>query len=667
MADSSDKNTQRFDAASVRMDGTLINALTGLGVRGKDSSVSTYARPPYILNQKEVEWLYFDAIPRRFVDAIPNEILRHTPTVTLGGEDPDEDQEKINEFNEFVKYTKLPDALSEVIKLQRLYGGAGLVMLVDDGKPPEEEINIEGIREIKGFVPLSRYELIPSDVTITDWRRPDHYRITTSQRMTPEQRENYTDIKIHASRVARFDGLYLAWPQRSQNTGWGLSVLQLIWEAYKRYQTALAGMEELGKQASVFVHKIPGLFQRIASGNEADLKKRLEANALSRSVYGGVVIDTEEEVEWLNNGLSGLSGASEPFLQDLTAATGWPAAYLFGISPGGLGKEGRYEERVWASIVEEWQMNYCLDPISQVFTLVMAAQDGPFKGKIPETWKVEFPTIFTETEEEKVQVRSNQAQVDQIYINLGVLAPTEVRASRFDGPKYSIETELDEDITEQMTVQADLAFEMQLQNYQAQQEQQIMEADMQNQQMKLGEQSIEKGSQEVEQGARDLDPALPTQPGAPTPNGAGGAPSPTGRPMAQAVEEDTKGGIVLPGTDEEKKDAFEYYGAHGLRIRVTAERGDAKIGHVCAPDGQRMDSTESLMIFGPNRTRAYKLYRSRFECDGLLKDGPYVTGFARMKTAKQSVGAFFPGQNMVGLSPVSDAETEALRAGWGTY
>ena len=117
-----------------------------------------------------------------------------------------------------------------------------------------------------------------------------------------------------------------------------------------------------------------------------------------------------------------------------------------------------------------------------------------------------------------------------------------------------------------------------------------------------------------------------------------------------------------------KKDSFDYYGAHGLRIRVTSERNDTKIGFICGPDGQRLDSADqTLMIFGPNRTRAYKLYRSRFECDGLLKDGPYVTGFARMKSAKAAVGAFFPGQNMVGLSPIGDAETEALRAGWDAY
>ena len=287
-----------------------------------------------------------------------------------------------------------------------------------------------------------------------------------------------------------------------------------------------------------------------------------------------------------------------------------------------------------------------------MFTLIMSAKEGPFKGKIPESWKVHFPSVFTQTDEEKVEVRTKVAQLDQIYVNLGVLAPTEVRASRFDGTEYSFETELNEDITEKMTVQADLAFESQLQNYQAQQA-------MQQQQAELGAAAMGGG-----------DPAaLATPPGAPTPNGLGGAPSPTGgAPQAAPPEGDAEGGIVLP--DEVKKDSLEFYGAQGLRIRVTSTVGEAKIGYLCTPDGQRLDTAtpdSPLMIFGPNRTQAYKLYRSRFECDGLLHDGPYVTGFARMKTAKHAVSAFFPGQNMVGLSPIADAETESLRAGWEAY
>ena len=220
------------------------------------------------------------------------------------------------------------------------------VMLVDDGLPPEEPVDETKIRAVNDFIPLSRYELIPEDFTITDYSNPSHYRISTNQRLHEAQDKQYLDLVVHSSRVARFDGLWLPWRLRSQNQGWGQSVVGSILYALKKYWTAQDGLVEIAQDADVFVHKIPGLFQRIASGNESDLKKRLEANSLSRSVYGGLAIDTEEEVEYLNRTLSGIKDALDPFLQEIAMALGWPVSILTGESPGGMGKEGRFEERM---------------------------------------------------------------------------------------------------------------------------------------------------------------------------------------------------------------------------------------------------------------------------------------------------------------------------------
>ena len=98
--------------------------------------------------------------------------------------------------------------------------------------------------------------------------------------------------------------------------------------------------------------------QRIAAGGEADIKKRLELNNMSRSVYGTVVLDTEESLENLSRNLTNISSATDPFVKQLQAVTGWTASILMGDSPGGLGKEGRFEERVWASLVEAWQVDF---------------------------------------------------------------------------------------------------------------------------------------------------------------------------------------------------------------------------------------------------------------------------------------------------------------------
>ncbi len=594
---------------SYRNDGALVNVLSGMGVATKDKSVATTVGARPILTEGELEALYAHGIPRRYVDSISDEILRHQTTIKLGGDEQEDANDLIATFEEYLKATQFHHAFSEVVKLQRLYGGAGLVLLIDDGLPPEEPVDINRIRSIQGYVPLSRHELIPEDFTITDYTKPSHYRITTAQRLTPEQQGQYVNVRIHSSRVARFDGLYLPWNVRVRNTGWGLPVLQLVWEAYKRYESAMSGLESMTTDSDLFVHKIPGLFNRIASGNESDLRKRLEANNLSRSVYGGMVVDVEEELQFLNRALSNIATATEPFIKDLQAATGWPASILMGDSPGGLGKEGRFEERVWASIVEQWQEVYCRTAVTEIFQYILASREGPTRGRPPQKWSVSFPSVFTETDSEKAALRLQVAQVDAQYINLGVLNALEVREARFGGTAYSIETTLDPNVSSMLTEQTNMQFETQMIGMQAQNE------------------AVQNPQEEEEQ---------------------------------QPEEEETE--------EEAKTDSIDYINAHGYRIAVVARLGDVSKGVLIAPDGQRVDSKRaSVFVVGPQRAYGRKLYKTRFDVQGELVEGPYAIGFRTIKAAKQAIASFYPRQNVAGLSPVSEGEAEALRAGWEQY
>lgn len=596
------------NADTFRNDGALVNVLSGMGLTTKDKTVATSVGSKPILSEGELEALYVHGIPRRYVDAISDEILRHRVTIKLGGDEQDDANDLISSFEEYLKATQFHHAFAEVVKLQRLYGGAGLVLLIDDGLPPEEPVDPARIRAVRGYVPLSRWELIPEDFSITDYTKPSHYRITTAQRLTPDQQGQYVNVRIHSSRVARFDGLYLPWNVRVRNTGWGLPVLQLVWEAYKRYETAMSGLESMTTDADLFVHKIPGLFNRIASGNESDLRKRLEANNLSRSVYGGMVVDTEEELSFLNRALSNIANATDPFVKDLQAATGWPASILMGDSPGGLGKEGRFEERVWSSLVEQWQELYCRTAVTEVFTYILASREGPTRGRPPQKWSVEFPSVFTETNSEKAALRLQIAQVDAQYLNLGVLNPLEVREARFGGTEYSIETTLNEVVTQQLVAQTDASFQSQMMSYQAQAE------------------------------------------------------AMSNPPEAQSEEQ--------PQPEQEAKaDAIEQIYVHGYRIKETHRKDGVSIGYLIAPDGQRIDAGDnaSLFVVGPQRAHGRKLYRARFDVEGQLVEGPYAIGFRTLQSAKRAVALFYPRQNVAGLSPVSEGEAEALRAGWEQY
>lgn len=602
-----------------------------MGVPGKDKKLGNVITANALLTYSELQELYKNGLIRRYVDAIPETILRHCPTITIGGnETTPEERDLITQFETFLRQTGFAQALREVIQLQRIYGGAGLVLMIDDGLPPEEPVDPKRIRGIRGYAALSRHELIPQDVTFTDYSKPEHYLITTSQKLTPGQTESYVNVLIHHTRVARFDGLYLPWRLRVGNTGWGLSVIETIWDAFQNYEGALNGLNSLLSEGDLLVHQIPGLMQRIAAGGESDIRKRLELNNMARSVYGAMVLDKEEELTNLSRSLGNIADATEPFVRYLQAVTGWPASILMGDSPGGLGKEGRFEERVWASLVEQWQEVYCRQAITEVFQYIFLAKDGPTRGRDPENWQVHFPSVFTQTEEEKAALRSQVAQSDNVYVQMGALNAIEIRQSRFGGATFSIETQLDDTITEQLQTQAEMQFQQQVSGFEAQ-----MQA------AQIGQ--------------------VPPEAGAVPPEG--------GPPQDPSQMSGEQGGLVLPEPAPQRKtDSFDRMDAHGLTIRVTHQIAEVKAGYLVAPDGQRIDSASTtLMIFGPHRSKAYKLYRARFVADAELIDGPYITGFASMKAAKHAVSAFYPRQTVAGLSVVAAPEIEALRAGWETY
>jgi hypothetical protein len=63
-------------------------------------------------------------------------------------------------------------------------------------------------------------------------------------------------------------------------------------------------------------------------------------------------------------------------------------------------------------------------------------------GYEPENFPFIWPALRESTKFEEIEERKGQAEVDEIYVNMGVLHPEEVRNSRFSTP----ETNLDQTI-----------------------------------------------------------------------------------------------------------------------------------------------------------------------------------------------------------------------------
>lgn len=597
----------RADGEDARNDGALVNALTGMGIYGKDKTQHTRINYSSMLSHPELEALYTIGLPRRYVDAIADAVLKHRATISLGGDKSEKEVEQIKNFEAYLKDLKVYRKYAEAIRLQRLYGGGTIIILADDGiEDFSQPLQEDNIRSIRGLCALSRHEIFPLDLSVMDWENPELYRITTNKKLDPSQTAPVTNLEIHASRVIRFDGLYLPWNQRQQNNGWGQAPLQVVYDSWRTYESAIRGLESTINDGSVFWHKIPGMMNMVKAGNAAALMKRMEINNLARSVYGGMLLDKDEEIGFSERTLANMTAATAPFAEYMQATTGWPASILMGTSPGGLGKEGRFEERVWSSLVEDWQTVYCQEPLSDLFRILMLAKDGPMGGKEPDSWELAFPSVFTETETEKTVVRQQQAAVDQIYSTLGVLNPLEIRNNRFGSTEYSIETVLDENVSAQMEMQADATFENNMNQLTAQ---------------SMAAQGLGPD------GAPIPDPnAPPPDEGAPAAASSGGSGSP-GAAKAKAAKKTDSDEIIVKQIGD----------------MTMVRRDDAPEGDLTA-----------LTLTGPYSDRRVTVYKSRIQtkadAKSVILEGPQVTGFASMRAARRGLAAFLPPQTVFTLS-----------------
>ena len=592
MSETSETPDIRMDS-EIRNDGVLVNAISGLGTK-KDKSEYYNLRSPRLLSESELETLYYDPLCRRLVDIYSEAAVTEKPTIKLGEETEDYDG-ILKAFENYLEEIDFYFYVEETLKLQRIYGGAALFLVLDDGLEPSEPVRPELVRGIADLVPLSRREIVPNDYNYLNYRNPDLYRISTSKSIRQENDLNY--LLVHSSRVLRVDGLYLPWRQRLVNEGWGLSFLQPFFDVWKRYRGATDGMATMLNEMDLFVHKIPGLASKVTSGNEKALKTRLEANALARSLYGGMALDTEEEVSFASRSLGGAQEIFDRLTDDLVAAADMPKTLLFGTSPaGGLSESGKYEDKAWASSVERYQNHSLRKALNQFFQLILQMPQGPTQGVMPEEWNVYFPPYFSESDSDKAELRSKVANTDKLYVDMGVLTALEVRKARFSGTEYSIETPLQEEEEERLLLKAQLEQESLIQGY-------------------VGQQAA----------------------------------------LEQAVQPQEE----APVQEQEVTDSAEIVHMNGLPLSLGKSNGRYRVGQVLHFDGQRNDQEQEVLV--GNRFNDRKIYRSYYVVDGTMKAGPLLLGFYSSRSANKALKSFANGKQVGGIEQLQEADIEHLK------
>lgn len=434
----------------------FVNLLTNYGTSKDSSEHYEFVSEDPIMDDELERFYEGNGLFSRIIDLPAEEAVKH------GFEIKDLADGKTKDF-----YTDCLDELDwdencmTALKWARLFGGSIAVMLIDDGRGLEEELdwhNIKSIDEIKVYdrslvVPdyASMYKYEPNDPTGARGSKlgiPESFMVTSK----------YGTFNVHESRCLIFQNGVL--PERSTNEiyqMWGIPEYVRIHRAIKDVEIAHGIAPKMLDRSVQAIYKMQNLALEMSTEDgEQNILKRLQIIDLARGLLNSIVLDAEgEDYDFKSFSFTGVSDVINTTCNYLSAITNIPQTVLFGRSPAGMNATGDGDMENYYNYVERIQKRMIKKNLRYLLSVISLA--GLRNKEIDEVppLKIEFNSLWSMTEQEKValdlqkaQVASTNANTAQVYIQNQVIDPSEVRKKLADDGEFDIQTMLD-DYTEE--------------------------------------------------------------------------------------------------------------------------------------------------------------------------------------------------------------------------
>jgi hypothetical protein len=445
---------------------TLYNFLTGLGQQGIDPTQSTN----YVLNlldRATLENMYRgDWLARKIVDAPADDMTREWRSWQAS-------QDQIEKIETVEKAMDLRRKIKQWVIKARLYGGSALIIGVDDGNDPSQEIDLSrcGAGCLKYVVVLHRFELNagPRIYNVTDpyYTRAAYYTVATpmfgfygeggvTSPMAPGSVENVpgsvnqffgkvipfrgkkpplnwpattpTNIgmtQIHPSRVLELPGNELPdWRLAPLGGGWGDSVLQTVVDTAKAFTTIQQGITAMVNDGKMDVVKVPEFAIRIQNPDyKQKLIDRFTLSVQSKSVISALLLDKEEEWNRITTQYAGLPMILHEFITLVSGAAAIPVSRLFGqasgrgLSGGSTGSSGESDLRNYYDECSNKQKNDVAPRLGMLDQVIMRSALGREDPNVHYNWN----PLWSISDSDKAKDNFVNAQATQIYAGLGLI------------------------------------------------------------------------------------------------------------------------------------------------------------------------------------------------------------------------------------------------------
>lgn len=421
------------------------NSLTGVGTTRDKRQYSVFNSTNWRVsqNQQTLESLFNSAdLFRKIVKIYPEEMTREWVKLSIGDDDGAELADAVT--NEARKLG-LRKAVREALVWSRLYGGAMIVVGIDDGQKMSEQVNLDNIKRVTYLRVYDRWCMFVSE-RYGPADDVDEFKIGTPKVYTITL-EDGRQKNVHESRMVRFDGAMTPTQQKRENDGWCNSVLEAPYETLRDFDVSMLGVANVMQDFSQGVYKIKGLANLLSADSGDLVRSRLMQLDRTRSMARAIPLDADgESFERLGANVGGMADLVDRLMMRVSGATGIPVTRLFGRSPAGQNATGEHDEANFAAEVRSEQTHEMIPRIEWILSLMMRSKDGPTNGVIPTSWSVEPNPLSQPSAKEQAETRKIDADADSVRIASGVVSAEEVRQSRWGGDCYGTEIVLMDDV-----------------------------------------------------------------------------------------------------------------------------------------------------------------------------------------------------------------------------
>ena len=420
---------------------------TGMGTAGIDKRHDYTFTHDVVDRSTAVELMRGDDVASRAVEKLPHDGMRagFDLMVNLESDDRSANKNLQEKIEDLWKDLEVPAKLVKAAEYERSFGGAVIMIGVNDGQDLRKPLIPEQVRSLDYLTVYEAREAVPrwyyGDPLAPKFREVAIWAISPIAPGASEDGADTTPFEIHESRLIKFPGIKVDGQER--NAGFGDSIFSRLWGVLRDFNSGWAAAGVMVTDYAQSIFKMEGLHKIVAEDDGQLFINRMKAMELSRSMVRATVIDVNEEFERKATPLAGFPDLMDRFESRVAAAVNMPVAILFGRSPAGLNATGESDITIWDDTVDSWRNIKYVPAYEQITRILLAGED-------PKSWSIVGRPLRAQTAKELEETRKLTAERDAIYISNNVLFAEEVAEARFGGDAYSAETMVDLEAREEL-------------------------------------------------------------------------------------------------------------------------------------------------------------------------------------------------------------------------